>query len=436
LHLAPGILHLAPGIRHHIHMKTYALVTLGCKVNQYEGDRLKAQLTGLTNVPFGGAADLFIINACSVTAEAEAKARQLVNRAKRTAPDALVVLTGCWPKAQTDNFRSLGVDLFFDNAAKADLVKSLPLRGAIRSPATVNTVVTTRTRAFVKVQDGCDQFCSYCSIPLFRGRLASRPSDAVIGEIAAMVNAGVPEVVLTGIHLGKYGVDIGGGGSDLVGLINAILKATALPRLRISSIEPLEVTDELIGLLAVEARLAKHLHIPLQSGSDKILAAMNRNYSAGEYLSLVKKLRKDLPDIGLTTDIIVGFPGESEADFLATLATIMEAAFSRLHIFKFSARPDTAAASLPGRISPAAKKERAARLKEIGSALSADFAARFIGRHISVVVERSQKGRQNGLTSQYVRAKFERAPDISDNPFDAVGIKTEADVLIARKNNG
>lgn len=416
-------------------MKTYALVTLGCKVNQYEGDRLKAQLTGLTNVPFGRAADLFIINTCSVTAEAEAKARQLVNRAKRTAPDALVVLTGCWPKAQTDNFRSLGVDLFFDNTAKADLVKSLPLRGAIRSPATANIAVTIRTRAFVKVQDGCDQFCSYCSIPLFRGRLASRPSDAVIGEIAAIVNAGVPEVVLTGIHLGKYGVDIGDG-SDLVGLINAILKATALPRLRLSSIEPLEVTDELIGLLAVEARLAKHLHIPLQSGSDSILAAMNRNYSAGAYLSLVKKLRKDLPDIGLTTDIIVGFPGESEADFQATSATIKEAAFSRLHIFKYSARPDTAAASLPDRISPAAKKERAARLKEIGSALSADFAARFIGRHISVVVERSQRGRQNGLTSQYVRAKFEQAPDIADNPLDAVGIKTESDILIARENNG
>ncbi|MDP1808222.1 MAG: tRNA (N(6)-L-threonylcarbamoyladenosine(37)-C(2))-methylthiotransferase MtaB [Actinomycetota bacterium] len=417
-------------------MKTYALATLGCKVNQYEGDQIKAQLAGLTNVPFGQAADLYIVNTCSVTAEAEAKARQLINRARRAGPGALIVLTGCWPGEQTKRFKSLGVDMFFDNASKADLVKSLLVNGSGGRGDANPRLKTSRTRAFLKVQDGCDRFCSYCSIPLFRGKPASRPIGDVVAEVTALVKVGVPEIVLTGIHLGKYGVDLAGGRNLLVDLMKAILSRTTLARLRLSSIEPREVTDGLIDLMAGEAGIARHLHIPLQSGSDKILSSMNRDYTAGEFLSLVNKLRRRLPDIGLTTDVIAGFPGESDDDFLSTAATIKEAAFSRLHVFKYSARPGTAAATFPGQISPAVKKARAVALKELGAVLAADFAAGFVGRPVSVLVERQSRGQRSGLTSQYVRVKFEQAPKKSDNPIHAVGIKTETDVLIVRKSNG
>lgn len=430
------LLHPASCFLHHVRMKTYALATLGCKVNQYEGGRIKAELTGLAGVPFGEAADLYIINTCSVTAEAEAKARQLVNRARRAAPDALVVLTGCWPEVQTENFRALGVDLFFDNAAKADLVKSLPLTGATPRKEARPALNSSRTRAFLKVQDGCDQFCSYCSIPLFRGQPASRTIGDVVTETNALVEAGVPEIVLTGIHLGKYGVDLDGGRNNLVDLIRAILTAADPARLRLSSIEPREISDELIDLMVDDRRLARHLHVPLQSGSDRILSAMNRDYTAREFLALSDKLRRRLPDIGLTTDVIAGFPGESDDDFLATVATIEEAAFSRLHGFKYSPRPGTPAATFPGQIAPPVKKERAVALKELGARLAAGFAARFIGRPVSVLVERRYRGQRSGLTGEYVRVRFEQAPTGPDNPVRAVGIKTEGDVLIVRESNG
>ena len=415
-------------------MRTYALVTLGCKVNQYEGETLKGQLSSLEFVAFGQPADLYIINTCSVTAEAEAKARQLINRAKRGAPGALVVLTGCWREAETENFKELGVDLFFSNSEKQDLLRHLPLKQDLE-PVEVKTKPPSRTRFVVKVQDGCDESCAYCAIPGFRGTLISRSEAEIVSEIDRGVAAGANEVVLTGIHLGKYGVDLGGDLS-LTELIAVILNKTSLKRLRLSSIEPLEITGELIDLMANTPRIARHLHIPLQSGSDRILKSMNRRYRRADYLELIAKVRGRLPEIGLTTDVMVGFPGETDIDFDNTLSLIKAAALNRLHIFKYSARPETPAATFKNQIGPATKKKRAARVRELGQQMAEEFTSGFVGKRVRVLVERQGHDRRSGLTSEYVRVIFDEANNPVGSLVEAVGIGTEKETLLVRSDFG
>lgn len=417
--------------------KTYALATLGCKVNQYEGDRLKAQLRGLKNVSFGEPADLYIINTCSITAEAEAKARQLIGRARRAAPAALIVLTGCWDSDKTGRFKSAGADLLLDNTAKSDILNNLPTDFQDVPDIAAELVATerTRTRVFIKIQDGCDAFCSYCAVPHFRGKPASRAPRPIIAEIDALVKAGVREVVLAGIHLGKYGADFDDESRHLENLIRSILKETDLSRLRLSSIEPQEVTDNLINLLAGEPRLARHLHIPLQSGSDSVLTAMNRRYTSAEFISLIDMIRARIPIIGITTDIIVGFPGETDEDFLKTLEVAAAASFSRLHVFKYSPRPKTAAADFPDQVNPIIVKDRANRAGKLGRKLAADFAAGFVGKNIDVLIERKKNGTDIGLTSEYVRVQFERAVNKPGSLIEATGIRAEGDLLIAEKRD-
>ncbi len=415
-------------------MQTYALATLGCKVNQYEGETLKGQLAQLKAVAFGQPADLYIINTCSVTADAEAKARQLIGRAKRGAPDALIVLTGCWREAETENLKALGVDLFFNNAEKLDLAKRLPLKQDLE-PVSVRTKAPSRTRLVVKVQDGCDESCAYCAIPGFRGRLVSRPKAEIVREIDNAVTSGTNEVVLTGIHMGKYGFDLSGRLS-LTELIANILSKTSLKRLRLSSIEPQEITDELIDLMAGTPRLARHLHIPLQSGSDAILESMNRRYRRADYLELISKVRGHLPQIGLTTDVMVGFPGETDSNFDETLSLIEAAALNRLHIFKYSPRPETPAATFKNQIDPGTKKMRASRVHELGQKLAEDFTGGFVGRKVWVLVERQKNARQSGLTSEYVRVIFDETNNCVGDLVEAVGIRREEEVLMVRSHLG
>ncbi len=385
-------------------MKTFALATLGCKVNQYDGDDIRQRLRGYRQVDFSEVADLYIVNTCGVTAEAEAKARQLLRRAKRTNPDTFLVLTGCYRPEEQEHLRALGVDLFISNAQKARLPELLDSGQAERAVGGLSGS-TRRTRAFVKVQDGCDQRCSYCAIPDFRGAPSSRAIVEVIDEVRDLSAAGVPEVVLTGIHLGKYGVDIEGA-VDLAGLTGAILRDTGVPRLRLSSLEPQEVTDDLIELMAAEKRLARHLHLPIQSGSDRILKRMNRPYDSTDLRATVARIESAMPGIGLTTDVMVGFPGESDADFEETLELIESCGFSRLHIFKFSPRPGTPAAVMPEAVAESEKSARAARARALGERLLAEFGARFVGKTVEVVAEPLKNGAQTGLTGEYLRVKF------------------------------
>ncbi len=388
-------------------MKTFALATLGCKVNQYDGDDIRQRLRAYRQVDFSEAADLYIVNTCGVTAEAEAKARQLLRRAKRTKPDAFLVLTGCYRPEEQERLRALGVDLFISNAQKARLPELLDSEQAERAAGEPSRS-TKRTRAFVKVQDGCDQRCSYCAIPDFRGAPFSRAVDDVIDEIGDLSAAGVPEVVLTGIHLGKYGVDFEGT-MDLAALTRTVLRETGIARLRLSSLEPQEVTDDLIELMTAEVRLARHLHLPLQSGSDRILKRMNRPYDSAGLKATVARIAGAMPDIGLTTDVMTGFPGESDADFEETLELIESCGFSRLHVFKFSPRPGTPAAVMPETVAETKRSARAARTRELGGRLLAEFGARFVGKTVEVVAEPPKDGAQTGLTGEYLRVKFNQA---------------------------
>ncbi len=388
-------------------MKTFAIATLGCKVNQYDGDDVRRQLKGYGEVDFSDRADLYIVNTCGVTAEAEAKARQLLRRAKRNNPGAFLVLTGCFRPEDRDQLRSLGVDLFVPNAQKARRAELLDDEHA-REGADETLGSTKRTRVFIKVQDGCDQHCSYCAIPSFRGALSSRPLDEVVEEVRALGAAGVPEVVLTGIHLGKYGVDLDEP-ADLAGLVAALLQKTTVPRFRLSSLEPQEVTGDLIELMASERRLAPHLHLPLQSGNDRILAQMNRPYDSAGFKATVSRIDQAVPGIGLTTDVMVGFPGETEAEFVETLTLLESGGLSRLHVFKFSARPGTPAATMPGAVSEAVKSARASRARELGQILLRDYCAGFVDRIVETVPEPPRDGAQTGLTGEYLRVKFNQA---------------------------
>ncbi len=408
-------------------MKTYALTTLGCKVNQYEGDEIRAQLGDIEQVPFSQPADLYIINTCSVTAEAEAKARQLIGRAKRAAKDATIILTGCWRAEEESSLRGLGVSLFFTNAEKNQIGNQLPI-----IPRLTVDKKWSRARLFLKVQDGCDEHCSYCAIPGFRGELKSREQTEVIDEINESIAAGVHEVVLTGIHLGKYGVDRGGK-PRLVELIERILSQTKLTRLRLSSIEPQEISDTLIDLMAADSRLARHLHIPMQSGNDKILALMRRAFTVKDHLALFARIRSRIPEIGLSTDIIVGFPGETDDDFDDTVSVVKAAQFSRVHVFKFSARPNTTALKLPDQVNPQIRKTRSATLRGLVEKLGADFTASFVGKEVFVLIERQKNGRQVGLTSEYIRVEFKQAHDTGGDIVKALGVGVEKQILLVKE---
>lgn len=396
-------------------MTTYAMATLGCKVNQYESERIDRELASLRRVAFGEPADFYIINTCGVTMEAERKARQMIRRARRASPTGRVVLTGCYNAADEARLRDMGVDIFVPQGDKAGLPRLIteartggePAAGGKTAGDGITKNRAGRSRAFVKVQDGCEQRCSYCAIPDFRGRPVSMPVAEVVAEINDIAGRGIPEVVLTGIHLGLYGSDFGGE-PDLCALVAKILEKTDIPRIRLSSIEPPQVTEGLIELVAAEERIANHLHLPLQSGSDDILRAMNRPYSAADFLATVERARGAVPRIAITTDVMVGFPGESENDFAATLDLVNRAAFSRAHVFKYSRRPGTPAADFPGQIEPAVKSDRGARVEKAAKASAAAFAGGFVDSTVRVTVERGRDGTPTGLTGEYLRVKFNR----------------------------
>jgi threonylcarbamoyladenosine tRNA methylthiotransferase MtaB len=257
----------------------------------------------------------------------------------------------------------------------------------------------------VKVQEGCEQRCTYCVIPLARGPSRSRPPEEVVDEVAGLVRAGFKEVVLTGIHLGAWGADLEGGRRGLADLVRKAAAVPGLVRLRLSSIEPMDITEELIELVAADPRVCRHLHVPLQSGSDEVLRRMNRNYTAAEYLAVVERVRAKVPLLGLTTDVMVGFPGETDRDFARTVDVVERARFSRLHVFRFSPRPGTPAAAMPGRVDQAVSRARSRKLIDLGRRLGREFRAGLVGRTMGVLIEKTGSGgtRGEGFTDNYVR---------------------------------
>jgi len=373
-----------------------ALATLGCKVNLADSDDLAAQLAAVGHevVAYGPGAQAYVVNSCTVTAEADHKCRQLVNRALRGAPDAPVYVLGCAARVQGEALEALSPTRVHAVVSNADLLKAIGRAGERVA------VARRHTRAFIKIQEGCDARCSYCIVPAARGLPTSVASDQIIKQVEAAADAGVPEVVLTGTSIGRYGEDL----SSTIDL-NALVRrlATIGPRLRLSSVEPMDLGDGIVELL-VEGLICRHLHVPLQSGDDAVLKSMGRPYSGADFMALVRRLRAASEGVAITTDVMVGFPGEDDDAFAYTERFCRLARFARLHVFRYSPRPGTPAAELEETVSPEVKRIRAAKLRALGEQLAMAHVCSLVDRPVEVVVERHDaQGRSLGVSDEYAR---------------------------------
>jgi threonylcarbamoyladenosine tRNA methylthiotransferase MtaB len=382
-----------------------AVLTIGCKLNQAESEAIAGELSaaGCRVTDRMGPAGAFVINTCAVTHVAERKARHLVRFARRLSPQARIVVTGCYAElASAESLSRLGADLLLGNSKKrqaaALLLRELDNGGA--PPASTRL----RTRSFVEIQEGCDDVCSFCVVPRLRGRGRSVPVVDVLAALKRAEANGVKEVVLTGTQPGAYGHDRGG--EDLAGLLRLVLDETRIPRIRVSSLQPQEMDPALLDLWE-DRRLCGHFHVALQSGSDAVLTRMRRRYTTREFAAALESIRARLPDAAVTTDVLVGFPGETEADFAATRWFCEEAGFAALHVFPFSSRPGTLAAKMPDQVSAATRRARVQEMLGQGEELRDRFLARFQGSAAAVLWERQARGNESGvwegLTTNYIR---------------------------------
>ncbi|GAB4353796.1 MAG: tRNA (N(6)-L-threonylcarbamoyladenosine(37)-C(2))-methylthiotransferase MtaB [Candidatus Abyssubacteria bacterium] len=399
-------------------MASFRIITFGCKVNQCDSQILRETLAswGFEEATVSGQPDLFVINTCTVTANADSKFHKTLRRARREHPCSAIAVTGCFVSTPQAPKLLPGADLLFHPHDMASLADFLERRGVVhrieghhapmhvRAGAPSQTWFAEHTRAFLKIQDGCDCYCSYCIVPLVRPVLWSEASDKVISTMNNLAAQGYREVVLTGIHLGFFGRD--SGAEDLESLLFRIEEECAIERVRLSSIEINEVSDPLLDLMARSGKFCHHLHLPLQSGDDKILSKMGRRYSAASFSARVKEIRTRIPDIGITTDVMVGYPGETEAQFQHTCRAVEELEFAKIHVFRFSPRPGTRAAGEAPRVPAAEISRRARRLIRIGEETALRFKRRFVGEVVYVLTETvSQNNAVTGLTSNYIRTE-------------------------------
>lgn len=394
----------------------YKIYGLGCKVNQYDAGYLGKQLELLGFLPAKDQADLAIINTCTVTQAAIIKDLKTVEKARQENPQAKIAITGCLPVNYRDQALAAGVDYVASVKESAELLKQIALDFGLGAPGGCGTIVTDQaghSRYFLKVQDGCQQFCAYCIIPYNRGKLSSRPSAEVLKEVAAVTGQGYAEIVLCGIHLGLYGIDSKEGAASapeyfLVDLLKDSFKDEKLKKVRLSSIEITEVNDDLIGLMQAERKFARHLHISLQSGCDKILKLMNRPYDTAYFMERVAKLRSAVPEVAITTDVIVGFPGETEADFQETLEFVKQAGFSKVHVFPFSAHEKTPAYGFPDQVEEGMRKQRASALQRLSDELEQSYNRQFVGQTIEAIIDgRSQGGTYRAKSEYYFDIIFD-----------------------------
>ena len=418
-------------------MKKAALHNLGCKVNAYETEAMQEMLeqAGYEIVPFKEGADVYVINTCTVTNIADRKSRQMLHRARKMNPEAVVVAAGCYVQAKGGQEADPCIDIVIGNNHKKDLVRIIKEyeenrekdraggngreRAGARAAGEIGDINRTKeyeslhltrtgehTRAYIKVQDGCNQFCTYCIIPYARGRVRSREMQDVVQEVRTLADNGYQEVVLTGIHLSSYGIDFDGQ-RHLSDLIRAVHEIEGIRRIRLGSLEPGIVTEEFAGTLAAMPKICPHFHLSLQSGCDATLKRMNRRYTSEEYYEKCRILRKYFDDPALTTDVIVGFPGETEEDFQASFDFVDKVDFYETHIFKYSKREGTKAASMPDQVDEQVKAERSARLIALGEKKRKAYEERFIGKTVEVLVEEDAvidgKKVQTGHTKEYIK---------------------------------
>ncbi len=400
-------------------MASVAFHTLGCKVNQYETRRIADGFAeaGFQEVAFSEPADVCVINSCTVTLTADAKSRQAARSALSRNPEAFVVLTGCYAEVSPGEARRVaGVSMVVGNSAKAGLaalvIERLPRE--LRASLVAGQAVPRprgRTRATVKIQDGCDQFCSYCAVPLARPVMSCQPFDEVMSEVASLAAGGYREVVLTGIRLGRYRDE---GGADLTDVVRAVSETPGVERVRLSSIELTDLPEGLVSLMAANRRVCRHLHVPLQSGDAGVLSRMNRPYSPAQYAEFVERARTLIPGLAVTTDLMVGFPGETVEEFESSRRFVERMGFSRAHVFRYSSRPGTAAAGLPDDVAPAEKSRRSGVLARLAACRAEEFARGMIGARVGVLAEgrRSDGDLLSGYTDNYTRVEFEAGDEL------------------------
>ena len=420
-----------------------ALHNLGCKVNAYETEAMQQILeeAGYEIVPFSEYADVYVINTCSVTNMADRKSRQMLHRAKKQNPDAIVVGAGCY--VQTKEAQALvdeSIDIVIGNNKKHELVPLLrEYEASHRKTACVADInhekqayeelslsrTAEHTRAFIKVQDGCNQFCTYCIIPFARGRVRSRELSDVLQEIRTLAKSGYREVVLTGIHLSSYGVD---NGESLLHLIEAVHELEGIERIRLGSLEPRIVTDAFAKRLSELPKICPHFHLSLQSGCDTVLSRMNRRYDTAEYEAGCALLRRYFEHPAITTDVIVGFPGETDEEFEMTERYLERIHFYEMHIFQYSRREGTKAAAMPDQVPEAVKKERSEKLLALGHKMSEEFRRYYLGRQVTALLEEEflydGKRYYTGYTKEYVKVAVETKKDLS-NTFVTGTLKTQ-----------
>jgi threonylcarbamoyladenosine tRNA methylthiotransferase MtaB len=405
--------------------KTVAFTTLGCKVNQYDTEAMMAlfRRAGYDIVPFEDPADVYIINTCTVTGRGAAKSRQLIRNAIRRSPLSVVAVAGCYTQTDPDAVAAIpGVSLIIGNQDRDRVVELVEQAANAPEPIrAVNNIwqarefeempvetFTGHTRAVVKIQEGCNIFCTFCIIPYARGKPRSRRPESVVDEVKRLAEAGYREVVLTGIHLGSYGKDYKHA-FTLAQVVEELTRIEGIDRIRLSSLEPKHVTPHLMDLLQHNPKVCRHLHLSLQSGSQGVLERMKRAYTAQEFREVVQELRRRIPDLGLTTDIIVGFPGETEEEHQESMAFIREMGFSRLHVFPFSARKGTPAATMPHQVPKAVKERRTHEMIALGRELALAFARRYEGQVLEVLAEEEadvEPGWLEGYTDNYIRVRF------------------------------
>jgi threonylcarbamoyladenosine tRNA methylthiotransferase MtaB len=427
-------------------MEKVAFTTLGCRLNQAESDSMAEDLAtqGVETAATGETPDLVVINTCTVTREATKASRQAIRKAVKHNPGAKIVVIGCYAVSNPEEIEAIdGVDAILSNDDKENFLDALGTRPApllqLGMRGSRRPSLPYRVRANLKAQTGCDEWCSFCIIPTTRGPLRSLEEDGLIAEARAKVDAGAREIVLTGVHLGKYRYDRGGDEHDLIRLMRRILDIDGVWRLRLSSILSQHLTDEVVEFIAREPRVCRFLHVPLQSGDDEVLAAMNRPYDIEGYLDSVTRATDRIEGLALATDIIVGFPGETEEAFERTMDVVRAVRFSKLHVFRYSERPDTAAVAMRQRERPGdVRRDRSKRLIRLGNEIRSEFLNDHIGRELEVLVEEERVVDGvticSGQTSDFVRVWFERAADecLMGRMSVVEGVRIRADGLEGR----
>lgn len=415
-------------------MKKVALHNLGCKVNAYETEAMQEMLkhAGYEIVPFQEGADIYVINTCTVTNIADRKSRQMLHRARKMNPDAVVVAAGCYVQAQAEKqVIDPCIDIVLGNNKKQDLLTALQAyeeaHGDLREVIDINhtkeyenlhlTKQGEHTRAYIKVQDGCNQFCSYCIIPYARGRVRSRAKEDVVAEVTDLAKNGYQEVVLTGIHLSSYGIDFENE-DNLLSLIRAVHEIEGIKRIRLGSLEPRIITEEFVQAIAALPKMCPHFHLSLQSGCNETLKRMNRRYTSEEFYEKCEILRKYFEKPALTTDVIVGFPQETEEEFETTYEFLKKICFYETHIFKYSKREGTKAAVMQGQIPEQIKAKRSARLIELGEKNRRAYEESFLGKTVEVLVEEKSdvngKEMWTGHTKEYMKIALESEKNLQN----------------------